>query len=87
MNVQDVEVGCLGLENEGWFDPWAMLHILKRGAMQKGAQFVKGEAVGFTFANREDIVTDGVQKGSYEGLDELMVRQKCLQKLIIIQQL
>ncbi|VEN38284.1 unnamed protein product [Callosobruchus maculatus] len=35
MNVDDVEVGCLGLEKEGWFDPWSLLNVLKTGAHQK----------------------------------------------------
>lgn len=73
MDVTDVEAGCLGLEKEGWFDPWALLHIIKRGAQQLGTQYVNGEAVGFTFKNREDIVVDGVLEGTYEGLDELIV--------------
>lgn len=73
MNVDDVEVGCLGLEKEGWFDPWALLHVLKQGATQLGTQYINAEAVGFTFKNREDVVVQGVVEGSYEGLDELLV--------------
>ncbi|KAF2881130.1 hypothetical protein ILUMI_25041 [Ignelater luminosus] len=74
MDVTDVEAGCLGLEKEGWFDPWALLHIIKRGAQELGTQYITGEAVGFTFKDREDIVVDGVLEGTYEGLDELTVK-------------
>ncbi|KAJ3653843.1 hypothetical protein Zmor_013075 [Zophobas morio] len=49
LNVDDVELGCLGCDKEGWFDPWGLLSLLKRGAAGKGATFVQGEIVDFVF--------------------------------------
>nr|XP_022902275.1 FAD-dependent oxidoreductase domain-containing protein 1 [Onthophagus taurus] len=74
MNVDDVEAGCLGLEKEGWFDPWAMLCIMKRGAMNAGAQYITGELVDFTFEKKHDITVDGVEEGTYESMDEAIIK-------------
>lgn len=73
MNVSDIEAGCLGLEKEGWFDPWAMLCLLKRGAIKGGAQYISGELVDFTFVNRDDVLVKGVEPGTYEALNEALV--------------
>jgi FAD-dependent oxidoreductase domain-containing protein 1 len=54
LNVDDIELGCCGGENEGWFDPWGLLSLLRSGASSKGAEFIQGEAVDFVFgANGE----------------------------------
>lgn len=42
----------LGLENEGWFDPWLYLAALKTKAASFGVHFVHGEVIGF---REEDI--------------------------------
>nr|CAI5844238.1 unnamed protein product [Callosobruchus analis] len=73
MNVDDVEVGCLGLEKEGWFDPWSLLNVLKKGAYEKGAQYINAKAVDFLFEAREDIIVEGVEQGTYEGINSLVV--------------
>lgn len=73
MNVEDIEAGCLGIEKEGWIDPWAMLCILKKGAMDANAQYVTGELTDFVFRKRSDISVDGVEEGTYEGVDEAIV--------------
>lgn len=47
MNVADVGVGVLGGGGEGVFDPYALLHALRRKSMDQGARFLALEAVGF----------------------------------------
>uniref|UniRef100_T1JA01 FAD-dependent oxidoreductase domain-containing protein 1 n=1 Tax=Strigamia maritima TaxID=126957 RepID=T1JA01_STRMM len=42
-----------GLENEGWFDPWALLNAFKRKAISMGTRFINGEVIGFDY--REDL--------------------------------
>ncbi|CAG9771405.1 unnamed protein product [Ceutorhynchus assimilis] len=61
MNVDDVALGCLGLEKEGWFDPWSLLKLLQTGSEKKGAQYINGEVVGFEFRD-VDMNIEGVQK-------------------------
>ena len=41
----------LGLENEGWFDPWSLLRALRAKAINLGAVYVPGEVVGFRYRN------------------------------------
>ncbi|KAJ8916257.1 hypothetical protein NQ315_016397 [Exocentrus adspersus] len=73
MNVSDVDVGCLGLEKEGWFDPWSLLGLLRRGASDLGTQYVHGEVVEFLFTEMNDVIMDGVE-GCYEGTNNLVVK-------------
>lgn len=47
INVEDISLGCLGMEKEGWFDPWLLMQGLKYRACQLGANFVVGEVEGF----------------------------------------
>ncbi|CAH0557727.1 unnamed protein product [Brassicogethes aeneus] len=74
MNVDNVELGCLGLEKEGWFDPWSLLQILKKGAKDLGTEYIHGDVVDFNFTARSDIMVEGTQQGSYEGINELIVQ-------------
>nr|CAD7438120.1 unnamed protein product [Timema bartmani] len=74
LNTEDIALGCHGLENEGWFDPWLLLHALKRKSIATGAEYVMGEAIAFEFKRQEDILAEGVEEGTYEGLDRLLVR-------------
>lgn len=73
LNVEDIELGCLGLEKEGWFDPWSLLFLMRRKAVENGAHYVTGEVVDFTYTDRTDIKVDGVE-GTYEGLDQVVVK-------------
>lgn len=66
MNTEDIELACLGLEKEGWFDPWALLCAFKKKAMVLGANYVTAEAQGFTYKEHEDDPTGR--------LNELIVR-------------
>ncbi|XP_044727482.1 FAD-dependent oxidoreductase domain-containing protein 1-like isoform X2 [Chrysoperla carnea] len=61
LNVDNIELGCYGLENEGWFDPWALLYGLKKSSLNHGAEYVTGEAVDFEFKAMPDMMTDGVK--------------------------
>lgn len=51
LNVEDVELGSLGCEKEGWFDPWGLLSLFKNQAINKGVNFIQGEVVNFIFEN------------------------------------
>lgn len=73
MEVSDIELGCLGLEKEGWFDPWSLLYLLRSNAQKLGARYLEAEVEGFTFSKRLDFVVQGVEEGTYEALDELIV--------------
>ncbi|XP_076233776.1 FAD-dependent oxidoreductase domain-containing protein 1 isoform X2 [Calliopsis andreniformis] len=65
LNTEDLIVGCLGLEKEGWFDPWSLLCAFKKKALVLGAQYVYGEAKGFTYTD--------INKPTGRRLDKLIV--------------
>ncbi|CAH8288519.1 unnamed protein product, partial [Schistosoma turkestanicum] len=47
MNVEDIEMGCYGYENEGWFDPFLLLKALKIKSHFLGVNYVVGEVIDF----------------------------------------
>lgn len=47
LNTDGIAAGCLGLEKEGWFDPWTLLCALKNKASHLGAQYINAEVKAF----------------------------------------
>jgi len=47
LNVDDIALGSLGMENEGHFDPWALLSMLKVKCQDLGVTFVHGDVYNF----------------------------------------
>ena len=47
LNVDDIALGSLGMENEGHFDPWALLTMLKMKCQDLGVTFVHGDVYNF----------------------------------------
>ena len=66
LNVNDISLGCLGLEKEGWFDPWSLLCAFKKKALVLGAEYVYAEAKGFTYKKN-------VNSAPHARLNELVV--------------
>jgi glycine/D-amino acid oxidase-like deaminating enzyme len=62
LNVDDVELGSLGVSGEGWFDGPALHAAVLRAARHQGAQLVEGEATGFELVDgrvRSVVLADG----------------------------
>lgn len=74
LNTDGIELGCHGLEKEGWFDPWMMLYSLKKRAIEHGAHFLNGEVVGFEFTKQPSMLVEGVEPGTFEGVDKAIVK-------------
>ncbi|XP_011867188.1 PREDICTED: FAD-dependent oxidoreductase domain-containing protein 1-like isoform X2 [Vollenhovia emeryi] len=49
INTDGIAAGCLGLEKEGWFDPWSLLCAFKKKATHLGAQYVNAEVKAFQY--------------------------------------
>jgi len=47
LSTDGVVSGCYGGEDEGWFDPWALLQAFKLQAIHTGAEYVNGKVTGF----------------------------------------
>ncbi|TPP62969.1 FAD-dependent oxidoreductase domain-containing protein 1 [Fasciola gigantica] len=57
LNIEDVEVGCYGYENEGWFDPWLLLKALRAKCHMLGVNYVVGEVVDFEASRYMHVIT------------------------------
>lgn len=48
INADDLAGGAYGRSGEGWFDAHMLLDLVRKGAIEAGANFIKDEATGFT---------------------------------------
>lgn len=74
LNTDGIELGCHGLEKEGWFDPWALLTGFKKKSIEYGAHYLHGEAVGFEFKYQPDMIISGSEPGDYQALDRVLAK-------------
>ena len=45
--MDGIALGSYGIENEGFFDPWALMTMLKIKAQELGVTFVHGDVYNF----------------------------------------
>lgn len=76
LNTDGIEAGCLGLEKEGWFDPWSLLYGFKRKAIKLGARFIKADVKGFTFRDVPGMLIAGVDAHRYKTLEGAVVSER-----------
>lgn len=74
LNIDGIELGCHGLEKEGWFDPWTLLYNLKKRSIEHGAHYLNAEVIGFEFKKQEDMLVEGVEAGTYDGIERAIVK-------------
>ena len=43
LNTDDIEAGCQGVRDEGWFDPYSLLTALKKKAQSLGVRYMEDE--------------------------------------------
>lgn len=46
MNTDGIALGSFSSQNEGYFDPWSYLNIMKKKAIYHGVQFIDGDVIG-----------------------------------------
>uniref|UniRef100_A0A0B7B017 FAD-dependent oxidoreductase domain-containing protein 1 n=1 Tax=Arion vulgaris TaxID=1028688 RepID=A0A0B7B017_9EUPU len=51
MNFDGIECGSLGLEGEGWLDPWSLLRAFKQKNLSMGVKYIQGDVTNFEFEN------------------------------------
>jgi len=73
MNLDGVECGSLGLEGEGWFDPWSLVRALKQKNISNGVTYVHGELIDFVFKTAD---TDPNVNGDDMFLESGVIRYK-----------
>ncbi|KAG7155677.1 FAD-dependent oxidoreductase domain-containing protein 1-like 1 [Homarus americanus] len=68
LNTDGVEGGVLGLENEGWFDPWSLLFSLRRKAVSLGTQYVNGRVTGLESQILDDAILETDYRSNVKNL-------------------
>ncbi|KAI5705044.1 hypothetical protein M8J75_011372 [Diaphorina citri] len=76
LNTDDIALACLGLEKEGWFDPWLYLNAVKKKAISLGAEYVRGEVVDFLRRRNNQVHYEGYDDGEYHSVNECVVRDE-----------
>lgn len=71
LNTDGIAAGCLGLEKEGWFDPWTLLCAFKRKATHLGAQYINAEVKAFQCKTPIGVPDD--ENPAYKNLDKAVV--------------
>jgi len=51
LNTDGVVSGCYGGEDEGWFDPWALLQAFKLQGIEQGVDYISGEVQAFQMSD------------------------------------
>ncbi|XP_060765313.1 FAD-dependent oxidoreductase domain-containing protein 1 isoform X2 [Neoarius graeffei] len=59
VNTDGVALASLGLENEGWFDPWTLLNAFRHKAISMGVYQCFGEVTGFGCWTQNAETVDG----------------------------
>ncbi|MNO56889.1 4-methylaminobutanoate oxidase (formaldehyde-forming) [compost metagenome] len=45
LNVEDVGIATYGVKNEGWFDAWALMQLVRKEAKNLGVEYINGDVV------------------------------------------
>lgn len=62
INTNGIALGSYGLENEGWFDPWALLSAFRYKAMSLGAEYISANLTGFRLTDMQGFQYEGEPK-------------------------
>ncbi|XP_060124352.1 FAD-dependent oxidoreductase domain-containing protein 1 isoform X2 [Zootoca vivipara] len=59
LNTDGVALASIGLENEGWFDPWTLLNAFRNKAISLGVYQSRGEVTSFNLYTEELVTHEG----------------------------
>ncbi|KAL1458553.1 hypothetical protein WDU94_008691 [Cyamophila willieti] len=74
LNTEGIVLASLGMEKEGWFDPYLYLNAIKKKAINMGVEYVRGEAVNFLRRSNSGIHMDSYDDGAYQAVNECVVK-------------
>ena len=71
LNLDGIALGSYGYENEGWFDPWALMSALRLKATELGVDFIHGDVYNVAHETNDDTLwTEETYTKEAEALDE-----------------
>ena len=68
VNTDGIALASYGYENEGWFDPWALMTALRIKASDLGVTFIQGEV--YNIAHELNKISDSDSSNEVEDLEE-----------------
>jgi len=74
LHIDGIAGGCIGLENEGWFDSWNLLQAVKLKNSQLGVDYIDGEVVYFRKHSLDGQSKHNVMDVTEDGKDVLQGR-------------
>lgn len=75
LNVDGIVLGSYGVQNEGWFDPWALLMSLKAKAMFYGVEYVHADVVDFNFKTNMERHVEAISGDLLETCNHVILRE------------
>jgi len=64
LSLDDISLGSFGTRNEGYFDPWALLQVLKKASIARGVEFVEAEVTGLDLGLTNRIQSISTRSGA-----------------------
>lgn len=71
INTDGIEEAILGIKNQGWFDPWALLNAMKRKSVALGVDVLKGEVKHFDLGGQNQIEQVHIEVKESPNCDDL----------------
>ena len=75
LNVDDIVIGSFGVQNEGWFDPWALLVALKTKAQTLGVEYVQADILDFNIKSMVNTGTFDEAGGDKQTVNHVIIRE------------
>lgn len=72
LNTSDIRLGCHGLQDEGWIDPYMYLLSMRQAAIKRGTIFLEAEPV--EFAHGHEIEFKGFEPTSYKQTNHIILK-------------
>ena len=71
LNLDGIALGSYGYDNEGWFDPWALMSALRLKTTELGVDFIHGDVYNVAHMTNDDTMwTEETYTKEAEALDE-----------------
>ncbi|CAG2104745.1 unnamed protein product [Medioppia subpectinata] len=76
LNTDGIAIGSYGVQNEGWFDPWALLLAMKTKAQTLGVEYLQADILDFNIKSEVNVELSTDQSGdAIQRVNHVIVRQ------------
>ncbi|CAG2170187.1 unnamed protein product, partial [Oppiella nova] len=75
INTEDIVIGSYGVQNEGWFDPWALLLAMKTKAQTLGVEYLQADILDFNLNSETNTGSYDETGNAHQRVNHVIVRQ------------